>query len=490
MAYRVSVFAIWALGVWNAWECVGLYADGAHFLIYSVHRTWFWDFDPARHYFYGLTQLPHLMAIWLGVTDLHWLGRIYSIALVALPTGLYHLALARAKADPVLLAVTIAAVSMVFMTTSFFIEGEYNTAYAAAIVMAVWLAASDRPRLIDGIVLVAMATLSLRTYQVFLYLGPLLAGMAVWAAHRGWVRSGRPGDFLSMPLVVIAPVALFLAWRGTDQILLWLPLLMLGVVACAISRPRLRPALAIGLYQLAAILLVAGSAIAAHSLIGGLSFLAKVVWGGPAFWDNSQFVLMLAASLIVVAWGLFRPDDLCRRRPYILAGCVLLLLALSPALAGEFPWLRPHGEEHYSARSFAGLLVAAIVVFIWVRSWREATASAPLKILEDAAVARRLLAFSTLMLLAVLPSAIFLTTTWISYLGAVRTVVRSHHGMVTIADTPLSQPPHVFLVDPLVTSLSLALRSTPRDGIVVVSTLSEDNQFVESLDLGRFFWRD
>ncbi len=78
------------------------------------------------------------------------MARLLSIGLFALPTALYHLALVRVKDDAVLLAAVIAAIGVVFMTTSFFIVGEYNTAYAIAILVAVRLMTADRLTVLDG----------------------------------------------------------------------------------------------------------------------------------------------------------------------------------------------------------------------------------------------------------------------------------------------------------------------------------------------------
>ena len=73
-----------------------------------------------------------------------------------------------------LLAVVIAAIAVVFMTTSFFIVGEYNTLYAIAILVAVRLATAERLTVVDGLVLAAVGGLAIRTYEAMIYLGPLL----------------------------------------------------------------------------------------------------------------------------------------------------------------------------------------------------------------------------------------------------------------------------------------------------------------------------
>jgi len=91
-------------------------------------------------------------AVFLGITDLHLLAQLLSLGLFAVPTALYHLALLRVKDDPVLLAALLAAIAVVFMTTSFFIVGEYNTAYAIGIVVAVRLVTAKELTVADGAV--------------------------------------------------------------------------------------------------------------------------------------------------------------------------------------------------------------------------------------------------------------------------------------------------------------------------------------------------
>lgn len=91
----------------------------------------------------------------------------------------------RVKDDPVLLAAVLAAIGVVFMTASFFIVGEYNTAYAIGIVVAVRLVtAKEELNVADGAFLVAVGLLAVRTYEVMIYLGPLLALMIAWTVYR------------------------------------------------------------------------------------------------------------------------------------------------------------------------------------------------------------------------------------------------------------------------------------------------------------------
>src|SRR5262249_52375622 len=184
VAYWTTICLIWGLALWHSWESRGLFVDGSAFLVQIARREWFFDFYAPRLYAMVLGQIPVITGIFLGITDLHCLARLLSLGLFALPTALYHLALVRVKDDAVLLAAVIAAIAVVFMTTSFFIVGEYNTAYAIAIVVAVRLATARSLTLVDGLFLAVVGLLAVRSYESMLYLGPLLAAMIVWVIWR------------------------------------------------------------------------------------------------------------------------------------------------------------------------------------------------------------------------------------------------------------------------------------------------------------------
>jgi len=284
LAYRATVGLIWALALWHSWTCRGLFVDGSAFLIQIVRREWFFDFYPPRLYAMIVGQIPIMTAVTLGMTDLHWLGRLLSLGLFGLPTLVYTLALARAKRDPVLLAVVITAIALVFMTTSFFIVGEYNTLYAVTLLVAVLLATSDRLRLSESLFIVLLAAFAMRTYETMIYLGPLLAAMTLWQV---WRLSPRP----------IVPVALHL---------------------------------------IAAVLFLYGWWIAFDSVVihpWSTAHLDETWEQAKFFWQNMQFDWVLGATLVIAVWALLRPEDLGAAKPYRWAALLLMALALSPLLA-------------------------------------------------------------------------------------------------------------------------------------------------------------
>lgn len=444
VAYRTTVGLLWILVLWHSWECRGLFVDGSAFLVQIARREWFFDFYDPRLFAMVLGQIPVITAVFLGVTDLHFLAQLLSLGLFALPTALYHVALMRVRHDPLLLATVMAAIGIVFMTTSFFIVGEYNTAFAIAIVVTVRLMTADRLTTADGVFLLAASAVAVRTYEVLLYFGPLLSIMIGWCVYR-------------------AP-----------------------------DRPRL----ATTLHLLSALFFLGGMVVAANSLIHPFSedHLSRTVATILDAWQNVQFDLTLLSALVIFVWAVVRPGDLASRTPYLVAGLFLLLLVLSPLLALSDTLVRPHAKSQYVARSVAGLVVATIIVTIWIYKSPLGAKIGTFKVLRQPAIARRLLAFGCLMVLAVIPSDAFLTLEWRAYLQTVRAIVRSQHGVIAFETTPLAKPPLEMLVEAwILPSQSLALRSKRGDGIVAPPrTFNAWQPFppAEPYPLGSYTWRD
>lgn len=444
IAYRATVGLLWGLAFWHSWESRGLFVDGSAFLVQIARREWFFDFYAPRLYAMVLGQIPVVTALFLGVTDLHLMARLLSLGLFAVPTALYHLALIRVKDDAVLLAAVVAAIAIVFLTTSFFIVGEYNTAYAIAILAAVRLATADRLTLFDSVVLAIVAFLAMRTYEVMVYLGPLLAAMIFWTVRRA---PSRP--FL--------PTVLHVAAAG---------------------------------------MFLAGMVIAAGSILKPFSeeHLSDTVATAANFWQNMQFDLVLAAALVVVGWALVDPRSLLGTRSYRWAGFFLVVLALSPLLALSDTLVRPLAKSQYVARTAAGLVIATIVIFIWSYRSRLGAKLPAFAMLSTPTAARRFVAFAFFMIVAGLPSDIYLTRTWISYLDAVRVAVRSHTGVIEFDTTSLAKNPHLHLVEAwILPSQSLALRAKRGDGIIAPPRTFESWQPfppAKPYDLGSYVWRD
>jgi len=163
-AYRVVVVVLWGVAAYATVTCRGLFWDGSSFLVNILDHGLFHDFYVARAHVDWVTQVPVLLLAELGVRDTRLLAMAYSAALFGLPSGLYHLALARVRHDAVLLGIVIAAVAVVYLPTSFFIIGEYNATFAAATAgMAVALTAREE-HLGDAALLCVLGVFCVRSY--------------------------------------------------------------------------------------------------------------------------------------------------------------------------------------------------------------------------------------------------------------------------------------------------------------------------------------
>jgi hypothetical protein len=146
------------------------------------------------------------------------------------------------------------------------------------------------------------------------------------------------------------------------------------------------------------------------------------------------------------------------------------------------------------ARTAAGLVIATIIVFIWAYRSRLGAKLPALAVLRLPEASRRFVAFALLMLLAGLPADVYLTRTWMAYLEAVRTVVRTQNGVIAFEDTPLAKDPHLHLVEAwILPSQSLAMRAKRGDAIIAPPRKFDSWQPfppAKPYDLGQFAWRD
>mgnify|MGYP003338525644 FL=1 len=183
---------LWAVAGWAGWNLLGLYSDAAYYLTEIIAKGRFSAFDDQQRLFMiAATQVPILVALKLGVTDLKWLVPIYSFTLLAVPALFYGLALLHARHDESLLGWVVGAIVLVFLPSCLFSIGEYNMPYAAVVLAATYLA-SPRPLSARGdAFLLLAAVFLLRSYETMLFLGPLLAALAVRRVPSETLQIGR-----------------------------------------------------------------------------------------------------------------------------------------------------------------------------------------------------------------------------------------------------------------------------------------------------------
>ncbi len=125
--------------------------------------------------------------------------------------------------------------------------------------------------------------------------------------------------------------------------------------------------------------------------------------------------------------------------------------------------MRPLAKSQYVARQAAGMVIVAIVLFIWFYGSLLRDKLAVFAALRAPEAARRFLIFAVVVVLAILPSDIYLTRTWSSYLDVVRAEVLAKGGVIAFEDSPLSRHPYDLLVEAwILPGQSLALQGQAR----------------------------
>ena len=443
--YRMAALLIWGLAVWHSWLARGLFADGSATLLYMMHIDNYVMLYDSRQTVIAVTQTPTAIALWLGVTDTHLLARLLSAGLFYLPTIFYHACLDRARHDPALLGAVVLAIAVVFLPTSFFIIGEYNAILPAILYVVLVLATARRPKIVDGVLLIVTAAMLLRSYETVLAFGLLLAGLTVWR----------------------------LKLSGTRD---W---------------PTL-------LYVLAAVMFVTAAGFSLQSLVGPHSEgqVDDALAGAGLFWTNLQFVLPLAAVLIVTLAGLIAPALLERRRLYLAASVFLILLALSPLLWLGDGEMRPLPKAHYHTRMMASVVMAAIAIAVWLYALQPSWAPRALAVLSGAANGRRLMQFALVALLAGLPADLHLTALWQRSVSLFQASLAARPGLIPVEETPFYRGYwQNFVENWALSSQSLVMRRSPRDGTIVPPKGFAYWKFLDATKLwitnvDRFGWDD
>ncbi len=444
--YRSTAVLIWGLAIWHSWMARGLFVDGSAALLYMMHNGGYALFYDSRQTLMAVTQTPAAIGLLLGITDTHLLGRLLSAGLFFVPTAYCHACLFRARHDPALLAAAILAITVVFLPTSFFIMGEYNTILPAILFVAMVVATSRRPSVGDGLMLVATAVMLLRSYEIVLAFGLLAALMIGWRLRVSGARG--PGGVL---------------------------------------------------HVVAALLFVAAAGLSLHSLLGPhpegrVDDALSGIW---LFGTNVQFILPLGAVTIISIAGLVRPKLLEHRQIYLVAGALLLLLALCPlARLTADGTGQPLPKSHYHTRMAAGVVLAAMAIAIWIYAMRPAWMPGALATLSRAANGWRLLLFAFVGLLAAVPADLQLTELWRRSVSAFQATIAARSGLIPIEETPFGRKPYSDMVENwALVSQSLVMRRATGNGIVVPPKDFKGWQFLDAhkrwiTDVDHFLWND
>lgn len=415
-----SIIALWSFSFWAGWQVVGLNSDGAYFFAQILSRGRPTSFgDHSRLYVIGLTQGPLVAAMALGVTDIKLLARIYSWTTLALPALLYSLAIVRARKDPDLLALVVGTVAVVFLPSSLFSVGEYNTIHAAVIMAGTWLVTSRGPSLRDMSVLLLLGTLCLRSYESSLFLGPLVASLTILRWPRLPASAlGKPGTIIA--IMVLPLLVAFVATSARYALPLVVILAIAGLALAHLHRPALLPIdsavptiavaalfLAGSIVALTSFRLEAGSAIARSTLSESIADTLTHM--------NPQLFLALALAAISMAASVLRSG-------LLIASALLLIVALA-SMPAWYPADPPVAFMHYPARLPCGLLTMAFLVMLMLQpKVRQTGAWGP--------------GLALAMVLSMMPSSFHAATEWGDALAVLRRELNGKPGTVTFADLP------------------------------------------------------
>ena len=403
------IVVLWVCGVAYSWLSCGLIGDGSYYLFDAVTVGPYKDVGHERAVPNLLAQLPLAAAIAAGVTDLHGLARLQSLGWFALPAILYSLAVLRTRRDPLHQACVVVAIAIVFMTSSFLIVAEHVAAYSIATMTAAWIVTAKRLQVGDGVVLLVLAAMSTLSHEVFVYLGPLLAAMTVWAVWRTPIRSSvAAATYLAAAVVFVASAVL--AWRSITT-------------------------------------------------FEDQAYFASASAEAWDFWKNPAFDLASVAALVIAGFALVRPADLATVRPWILVAPLLLALVLLPLLvltSGIFG--PPFAYSQNITRFAAGPVLVAIILFMW-RHASDGGIRPP--------APRRLLSFAGLLFLATLPWNATLAVLFAFYLHEVKAAVDGRSGVIAYEDTGLSTKPWLLQGEAWSLPLTSAiLRKSAADGVI------------------------
>jgi hypothetical protein len=226
----------------------------------------------------------------------------------------------------------------------------------------------------------------------------------------------------------------------------------------------------------AALLFIAAASQSVLSLLSLLGEqpqgqLLETLTGMSLSGTNVQFVLPLGAVVIVTLAGLVFPRLLEGRAVYLVAGILLVLLALCPLM-----WLtadgtgRPLARSHYHTRIVSGFVLAAIIIAIWLYAARPGWAPRALAVLSHSTGGRNLMIFGFAAFLASLPADIQLSELWRRSVVVFQQTIGSRPGLIDVRDTTFAREPYNQMVETwTLASQSLVMRRSFRDGLVVPS---------------------
>jgi len=151
----------------------GLYADGSYYLVRILEGRTFFAFTPYRTYADHLTQAPVVLAVKLGVRNMHSLIVLHSLGLFAFPAAAWLVAFYRLRNDRLFWPFVL-LFAIVYLNLSVMAICDCNLAYALVGCSLALLLATSRFSVPDALLLLGISLALTRMYETMVFLGPLL----------------------------------------------------------------------------------------------------------------------------------------------------------------------------------------------------------------------------------------------------------------------------------------------------------------------------
>jgi hypothetical protein len=329
-----------------------LYGDGAATMMAVIERRTVFIIDPARLHVQGLSQLPLLWAVEAGFRDTHVLARIYTLGQLWLPAASYVAAIFYARRNELLLGGVLLAIVVGYLVAAMLAHGEYVWAHALGVLMFATLLGRETLRLRDALLIVALAAVAMRVYEVLVFFAPLLVALALLRMLRDIPQPSLAVRAALAVFIVLIAVAAFIALRGILYPRDAANLSGARNLAAVLDNPQLALSIAVTAVMLAG---AVASGRFARVAFAGMPAAAALLVCVPSLWASPvQHYLSRAVAGISVT-AVFA----CLSGVYVFA-------RVRPAMDR---WQGP--RTSFVAAALVWLIVSVLVYFVIALGWRN-----------------------------------------------------------------------------------------------------------------------
>lgn len=334
----VQVFLATSVGLFAGSQAAALltdralYADGAAYFVNVLDSGTFFDLLPSRRFADRFMELPLVVALTLGVSDLSVLRKLFGLGCLAA----WPLAIVSCwRIAPRHVWIVLFACGAGYLNAAFHAVGEHSIAHAAIwpVLYVVALARPIRPWMIP--VTLLCCTLLIRSYETSVVTNAILAILLIARASRPELPKAFRGLLMGSALLLA----------------LGIPIAVKGIL-----RPQSGNAQS---FVTGTVRILQDPPWTVAMTLCAVVVVVGLVWG--ARWGRRPLLLLVPLVLLVAIWGLeplYRPDQLIvheqhRARAINVAVPLVALLAV-PALT----WRR----RGFDRMIRVGSIVAATVL--------------------------------------------------------------------------------------------------------------------------------